>query len=312
MKAARATRYGPADVIRIEEGPTPVLGTGEVLDYMALHDQLSDLRKYQLYQLGFANSIMYAGLEADDVVTLPPAVEECLYRIAIEALNNALKHACAARITVSLRQTKDELDLSISDDGVGIKSDIVEKIFDPFFTTKPVGKGTGLGLHIVNGIVRNHGGEIVLESVPGFVSEFVTVKSENHLSQGIRAKLDAVAADTPGASGTLDLVPWPKSVQTTAGALGIGPGTRIVYANAALLKLLGAGDFESSLPDVSGQDNVGSRLQAGVSFGGPLKEDRAFYFVAYEHQAIDAGRRRARRRRRGRCCAATRSPRSWP
>jgi 5'-3' exonuclease len=46
------------------------LSTGEVIDYMALHDQLTELRKYQLYQLGFANSIMYAGLEADDVVAL--------------------------------------------------------------------------------------------------------------------------------------------------------------------------------------------------------------------------------------------------
>lgn len=47
-----------------------VLSTGEVIDYMALHDQLTDLRKYQLYQLGFSNNIMYAGLEADDVVAL--------------------------------------------------------------------------------------------------------------------------------------------------------------------------------------------------------------------------------------------------
>lgn len=46
------------------------LSTGEVIDYMALHDQLISMRKYQLYQLGFANSIMYAGLEADDVVAL--------------------------------------------------------------------------------------------------------------------------------------------------------------------------------------------------------------------------------------------------
>jgi signal transduction histidine kinase len=56
---------------------------------------------------------------------------------------------------------------TITDNGAGIPEDIRSKIFDPFFTTKPIGKGTGLGLDIVQGIVRHHNGSVKVESEPG-------------------------------------------------------------------------------------------------------------------------------------------------
>ncbi len=62
--------------------------------------------------------------------------------------------------------------LSISDNGVGIPENTLLHIFDPFFTTKPVGKGTGLGLAQVYGIIKQHGGSIDVQSVLGAGTTF--------------------------------------------------------------------------------------------------------------------------------------------
>jgi PAS domain S-box-containing protein len=57
--------------------------------------------------------------------------------------------------------------IAVSDTGVGMAPDILEKVFDPFFTTKPIGQGTGLGLSMVYGFARQSGGHVRIHSQPG-------------------------------------------------------------------------------------------------------------------------------------------------
>ncbi len=60
----------------------------------------------------------------------------------------------------------------VSDDGAGVRPEHLDRLFDPFFTTKPAGEGTGLGLYVSHEIVRGHGGEISVSSLPGHGASF--------------------------------------------------------------------------------------------------------------------------------------------
>jgi len=59
------------------------------------------------------------------------------------------------------------VEITVSDTGHGIPEEIKKRIFDPYFTTKEPGKGTGMGLAVVHGIIKNHGGAIKVESTVG-------------------------------------------------------------------------------------------------------------------------------------------------
>ena len=76
-------------------------------------------------------------------------------------------------LTVTTRRMDDGVEVRIRDNGNGIPRDIVDKIFNPFFTTKPTDEGTGLGLALSADIVREHGGMIRVDTVPGEFTEMI-------------------------------------------------------------------------------------------------------------------------------------------
>ncbi len=99
-----------------------------------------------------------------------------LGQVILNLLINAYQ-AMKEKGNIIIETLEDEHDVSIrlSDNGIGIPKDKLDKIFDPFFTTKPVGEGTGLGLSISYEIIQKHGGELSVESVEGEGTTF-TIK----------------------------------------------------------------------------------------------------------------------------------------
>jgi signal transduction histidine kinase len=70
-------------------------------------------------------------------------------------------------LTLGVSCTDQRAIISIGDTGTGIPPGIMDKVFEPFYTTKPPGKGTGLGLHSVQSLVKKLGGEIQVQSTVG-------------------------------------------------------------------------------------------------------------------------------------------------
>ncbi len=96
-------------------------------------------------------------------------------QVIMNLLMNA-KQAIGKHGTIRV-ETRVERNLSravveISDTGCGIDPEIMSRIFDPFFTTKGTGEGTGLGLSVSYGIIKDHGGDIVVDSEPGVGTTF--------------------------------------------------------------------------------------------------------------------------------------------
>jgi two-component system NtrC family sensor kinase len=124
------------------------------------------------------NELKHKAVVRRDLSPLPPVlcypqqIEQVLVNLLVNAAQSITEKG---RISVTSRLEEGRVALRIQDSGCGIPSEHLEKLFEPFFTTKPVGRGTGLGLHVAYKIVKAHGGKIEVASKVGDGSEFVVI-----------------------------------------------------------------------------------------------------------------------------------------
>jgi PAS domain S-box-containing protein len=91
-----------------------------------------------------------------------------LRQVFLNLIFNALQAIDGSgHIRLVTQHERDAVQVRVEDDGCGIPPELIDRIFDPFFTTRPAGEGTGLGLSLCYQIVRNHGGDVTVESRPG-------------------------------------------------------------------------------------------------------------------------------------------------
>ncbi|MES2525623.1 MAG: ATP-binding protein [Bdellovibrionota bacterium] len=144
----------------------------EVSDFDPYHliNETVDLLKDIYGKEGVSISIM-----ADKIPVVMRGNRGRLQQVLVNLLSNA-KDASIGQgvraIKLMVIPLASELEISIKDNGSGIPAEIREKIFEPFFTTKDVNLGTGIGLSLVNTIVKEHEGKIELKSEIGKGSEF--------------------------------------------------------------------------------------------------------------------------------------------
>ncbi len=119
------------------------------------------------------------GADVGEVRIDPGQLDQILTNLVVnarDAMNGTGTLTVMTASVVRARQDgtpgREHVRLTVSDTGVGMDPVTLARIFEPFFTTKPVGQGTGLGLSTVYGIVRQHGGVVEVESVPGHGATF--------------------------------------------------------------------------------------------------------------------------------------------
>jgi len=148
-------------------------------------------------------------------------------RIAIRLENQILDEETAK----NLREVKPgaHVILLVTDSGTGMPPAVLDKIFDPFFTTKELGKGTGLGLAAVRGIVKGHNGTIAVESTQGKGTTFrIYLPASPHAAPA--EPTESTKAKATGTGECILLVDDEPAVRNILTALLTASGYRVVKA----------------------------------------------------------------------------------
>ncbi len=160
-----------------------------LVDVNNLVEEVLEIVAYQLK----TNNIKVLG---EYYPALPPVLADShqIQQIIINLINNARQaiesYQNLGKLVITTEVKQNKVRIKIADNGPGISPENLSKIFDPFFTTKGVGKGTGLGLSLCYGLIKDHGGNILVESQLGSGATFIV---ELPAALNVPAKIQAPA-----------------------------------------------------------------------------------------------------------------------
>ncbi len=169
-------------------------------------------------------------------------IEQVLMNLAVNA-RDAMPHGGVLSMVVSETVLDEQYALdhpgvtpgphalvTVSDTGCGMDPATVERIFEPFFTTKEVGKGAGLGLSTSYGIVKQHGGHIIVYSEPGFGSTFKICLPRADAFEARQQEAARAARQMPSGTETILVVEDDAGVRAVARGVLIGLGYHVLIA----------------------------------------------------------------------------------
>ncbi|MEE8470904.1 MAG: response regulator [Dehalococcoidia bacterium] len=143
--------------------------------YTSVNESVASAVELRAYELNLDNIKVVQELDPDLPGTMADSHQ--LQQVFLNFISNAeqaMKEAHGkGNLLIQSRKAGDIIQVSFTDDGVGISAEKLNRVFEPFFTTKDVGKGTGLGLSICHGIIQEHGGQIRVESTIGKGTTFM-------------------------------------------------------------------------------------------------------------------------------------------
>jgi PAS domain S-box-containing protein len=236
-----------------------------------------------------------------DVTADPGQLEQVIANLGVNA-RDAMPHGGTLTIAtanvnrVGLRAASDEgipggplVVLIVKDTGIGMDEHVLAHLFEPFFTTKELGRGTGLGLATVYGIVRQSGGQIQVTSRPGEGSTFTVYfpRIKERVSTGQAAP--RLPEPAPGGSETVLVVEDEEAVRHLVCRVLRGKGYRVLEAPNAESALLLAGSTPAPI-DLLVTDMVmpgmgGTTLAAELTAVRPAM--RVLFITGYAPEAVE-------------------------
>ena len=169
----------------IEEGMTRIKNIVTDLRAFAYPEEADKKNSFAFYE-AVESTLRFTASECQDIVRIVNVPKDLMVTASkthiVQVLINLISNGAKAiyktgrgkgEIVIDARKSENgRVNISVSDDGIGMNEETLNKVFDPFFTTNEVGKGMGLGLSVSYTIIKNHGGNLAATSELGKGSKF--------------------------------------------------------------------------------------------------------------------------------------------